>query len=145
MGRVEVVIVATLDERDTAYAIRREVFIDEQEIPADEEFDDIDPTATHVLVRVDGEPAGTGRVYFEGAVARIGRMAVRKAFRRHGVGREVLRALMRLAVEGGAERLVLHAQMQAVGFYGKEGFTAVGEPFDEAGIPHCRMERATAR
>ena len=137
---IEVRPVITAAERDAAYAIRRRVFQDEQGVPAEEEFDADDEVALHV-VAVDGDRAvGTGRLVLHPAHAKIGRMAVLREWRRRGVGRALLDALLAEARRRGAARAVLHAQVHAIGFYERAGFTAEGEVFDEAGIPHRRME-----
>jgi len=132
--------VTTAADRAAAFAIRTEVFQDEQGVPADEEFDADDDVATHVLAEIAGAPVGTGRLVWAGAVARIGRMAVRRRYRRRGVGRALLATLMAEARTRPIERIVLHAQVQALGFYAASGFVAHGPEFFEAGIPHRRME-----
>lgn len=144
-GQIVVTRIESADDREAAYAIRREVFIDEQRVPAEEEFDDHDPAASHVLASVDGQPAGTGRIYYYDDIGRIGRMAVRAPFRRFGVGSAILIRLIELARERGVATLLLHAQTQAMPFYESLGFRAHGGVFDEAGIPHREMTRATGR
>lgn len=127
-------------DREAAYDVRRRVFQDEQGVPADEEFDADDEIALHVIA-LDGETVvGTGRLFFPPGHAKIGRMAVLKEYRGRGVGRMLLEALMDEAARQGATHVVLHAQVQALGFYERCGFVAVGQVFDEAGIPHRRME-----
>ena len=138
---IAVRVVRTPEQRAQAYAIRRRVFQDEQGVPAAEEFDADDERATHVLASAAGEPAGTGRVVFYPDHAKIGRMAVLREYRRHGVGRAIMTALTRIAVEHGVTRLVLHAQVQAIPFYSALGFVITSEEFEEAGIPHRKMER----
>jgi predicted GNAT family N-acyltransferase len=127
-------------ERDAAYAVRRTVFQQEQRVPADLEFDDDDTVAVHVIAEAEGGAiVGTGRVVLHPDFAKVGRMAVLARWRRCGIGRALLDALLREAVQRGATRAVLHAQVQALGFYARAGFTAVGDEFDEAGIPHRKM------
>ena len=138
---IRALVVTTRSQREDAYDIRRRVFQDEQGVSAEEEFDADDERAIHVLATVDEEPAGTGRVVLHPAYAKIGRMAVLKPFRRSGVGRAVLNELMRVALAEHATHFVLHAQVHALPFYAALGFRAVGPAFDEAGIPHRRMER----
>ncbi|HYD47034.1 MAG TPA: GNAT family N-acetyltransferase [Terriglobales bacterium] len=134
-------LITSAGDREHAFAIRREVFIDEQRVQADEEFDEYDATATHVLAFCDGEPAGTGRVVFHSGWAKIGRMAVRARYRRRGVGRAILTLLIETATRRGYSDLRLHAQTRAIPFYEALGFCAFGEEFDEAGIPHRAMHR----
>lgn len=130
------------EEADKARLIRTKVFQEEQKVPADEEFDDIDLTAWHVLVTEDsGAPLGTGRLFeFEGG-GRIGRMAVSAEARGLGVGRRVIELLLAEGRRRGWRRFVLDAQVRAIGFYERCGFTVIGEEHLDAGIPHRMMER----
>jgi predicted GNAT family N-acyltransferase len=134
--------IASAADREAAYDVRRRVFQDEQGVPADEEFDADDEIAVHAIALVGNTVVGTGRLIFPPGYAKIGRLAVLREWRAHGVGRALLEALMAEAARQGAPRAVLHAQVQALGFYERAGFVAVGDEFDEAGIPHRRMERA---
>jgi predicted GNAT family N-acyltransferase len=120
-------------------AIRREVFIVEQQVPEEMEWDAGDATSVHALARLDGHPVGCGRLLPDG---HIGRMAVRAPFRSKGVGRALLQALLDEARRRGMRAVALHAQMHALGFYEAQGFVADGPVFDEAGILHRRMSRA---
>lgn len=124
-----------------AFDIRRQVFLVEQKVPPDEEFDEDDQRALHVLAFVDGEPVATGRLIVDGDRARVGRMAVLSTHRARGIGRAILEELLRAATEDGLREVVLHAQTHAIGFYQSLGFEACGAVFDEAGIPHRRMQR----
>lgn len=139
---VHVHVIARLEERAQAFAIRRRVFQDEQGVPAEEEFDADDDRAIHVLATIGGEPVGTGRLVFHPTYAKIGRMAVLKQHRRCGVGRALMEALISAAAEHHCTHLVLHAQVQAMPFYNALSFHVVGDEFEEAGIPHRRMERS---
>jgi predicted GNAT family N-acyltransferase len=90
-----------------------------------------------------GMPVATGRLLpAQDGVSRIGRMAVSQPLRGTGLGREVLEALMTAARERGDQRVILHAQRTAEGFYERSGFVAQGQPFEEAGIDHITMGRA---
>jgi predicted GNAT family N-acyltransferase len=126
---------------DDAGRIRTEVFVEEQRIPAELEWDEADKGAVHaVAYNRLGAPLATGRLLqAQPGVGRIGRMAVHKVLRGCGVGEQVLRALATAAQGRGDRQLVLHAQRTARAFYAKLGFTAQGEPFEEAGIPHQEM------
>lgn len=140
-GTLSVRVVTRSEERDRAFSIRRSVFQDEQGVPAEEEFDADDERAVHVLAEIGGTPAGTGRIVFHLDYAKIGRMAVLKEWRRQGVGRALVDELIRIAAAEHTARLVLHAQVQAIPFYAALGFRIVSGEFEEAGIPHRRMER----
>ncbi|WP_298434427.1 YbgC/FadM family acyl-CoA thioesterase [Ottowia sp.] len=136
---------ATLGEG--ARAVREAVFVQEQGIAREDEWDEADHTAVHALVTNRlGMPVATGRLLIEGApgsgTARIGRMAVDRTLRGSGVGRQVVQALEQAARARGDTRVVLGAQRSAEGFYGRLGYTPYGEPYDEVGIPHVGMARA---
>ena len=120
--------------------VRDEVFVAEQGVPAELERDATrDPSCVHVLARLeDGTPIGTGRLTPD---RHIGRMAVRKPWRGHGVGDALLRALLDAAWLQGTQAVHLNAQVDAIGFYARHGFVPVGERFMEAGIAHQAMAR----
>jgi YbgC/YbaW family acyl-CoA thioester hydrolase len=124
--------------------IRRDVFIEEQKIPAELEWDSADPGCTHaVAYNRFGVPLATGRlIEHVPGVAKIGRMAVAQTMRGSRIGRAVLDALMNAARAQGYHEAVLHAQVGAAGFYGRAGFVERGPLFEEAGIPHVEMMRA---
>jgi predicted GNAT family N-acyltransferase len=125
-------------DRNILQAIREEVFVREQSVPADMEWDEFDPKSRHVLASVDGVPIGTGRLLPDG---HIGRMAVLRAWRGKGAGSAMLIRLMEIARDLGMQRVLLNAQVQALPFYLSHGFEAEGEEFLDAGIPHRRMRR----
>ena len=118
-------------------AIRRAVFVVEQQVPEEEEWDALDAVSRHVLaLAADGAAIGAGRLLPDG---RIGRMAVLQAWRGQGVGSALLRELLAMARDGGFSETNLHAQTHAMAFYRKHGYTPVGDEFMEAGIPHVAM------
>ena len=120
-----------------ARPVREDVFVLEQGVPLEMEWDEHDGRSRHALAQ-DGAGAaiGTARLLPEG---RIGRMAVRKAWRGKGVGAALMRALIDEARGRGMAALTLHAQTHAAGFYRRFGFSARGVEFFEAGIPHLEM------
>jgi predicted GNAT family N-acyltransferase len=123
-------------------AIRDKVFVEEQRVPPELEWDGLDEGSYHVLAYApDGAPIGTGRILQDG---RIGRLAVLSEWRGKGVGRALLELLLVVANKMGNEVVELHAQTQVIGFYRKRGFTRHGKEFIEAGIPHIAMKRKTA-
>lgn len=127
-----------------AAAIRTGVFVLEQRIPKELEWDDDDATALHaVAYNRLGQPVATGRLLgARDGVAKIGRMAVHRVLRGSGLGEQVLRTLMDAARGRGDREIVLHAQRSAESFYTRNGFAARGEVFEEAGIPHIEMTQA---
>lgn len=122
------------------YAIRRQVFVEEQGVDPAIELDADDAHALHVLALAGDEPAGCARAVFSGNRVKIGRMAVDANYRRRGIGRTLLSWLLEDARGRGATLAYLHAQIVAEGFYLRCGFKPAGGVFDEAGIPHRLME-----
>ncbi len=124
-----------------ARQVRTDVFLQEQRIPVELEWDEADAGAVHALARNRlGVPVATGRLLQQApGVGRIGRMAVTRALRGSNLGRDVLRALMQAAAQRGDHEVRLHAQRAAEGFYARLGFLPHGEPFEEAGIVHIEM------
>ena len=133
-------LVTTWDaDRAALERVRRSVFVHEQGFREQDEFDQEDPAAIHVLATLKREPVGTGRLNLAG---KIGRIAVIPGLRGRGAGAGILRLLLQEARHRGIREPFLHAQLQAVPFYEKFGFTCEGEVFDEAGILHLRMKHA---
>jgi len=121
-------------------AVRETVFVQEQQVPIEEEWDALDPDCVHVIARApDGTPIGTGRLTPE---HKIGRMAVLREWRGRGVGDALLLALIEQAHQRGWREVALNAQVSAIAFYLRHGFQPVGERFWEAGIEHQAMRRA---
>ncbi|MFF4499251.1 GNAT family N-acetyltransferase [Streptomyces sp. NPDC001401] len=140
-------------DREACFAVRKEVFVGEQGVPEDLEYDAYDAVAVHVLaVREDGVPLGTGRLlYGEAAAAKVdgdltvgslGRLAVAQEARGLGIGVALVRAIEDAARARGLAAVDLHAQTHALGFYERLGYEAYGPEYPEAGIPHRAMRRA---
>lgn len=126
-------------DREQLRGIREAVFVREQRVPLELEWDEADAVCVHVLAEGDtGIPIGTGRLLPDG---HIGRMAVLVDWRRRGVGATLLNELMRIARERGLGEVVLNAQTGAIAFYERHGFRAEGEEFLDAGILHRCMRR----
>ncbi|MFT4190330.1 MAG: GNAT family N-acetyltransferase [Comamonas sp.] len=124
-----------------AQVVRLHVFVQEQGVAAEDEWDAADAGAVHA-VRYNrlGQPIATGRLLpAEDGVARIGRMAVEAGVRGQGHGAAVLDGLLDVARQRGDRAVQLHAQQAAMAFYRRHGFTPCGEPFEEVGIPHQGM------
>ncbi|MFC3576342.1 GNAT family N-acetyltransferase [Streptomyces yaanensis] len=139
-------------DREACFAVRKEVFVGEQGVPEDIEYDAYDADAVHVLaVREDGVPLGTGRLlYGEAAAAKnggdasvgsLGRLAVTREARGLGVGAALVRAIEDAARARGLAAVDLHAQTHALGFYERLGYEVYGPEFPDAGIPHRAMRR----
>jgi predicted GNAT family N-acyltransferase len=125
-------------QRQAAAALRQQVFVVEQGVPAELELDEMDAQSLHAVAYQDGVPVATGRLLPDG---HIGRMAVRQDARGAGTGSLVLCALMDEARRRGDRDVVLHAQLGARDFYARHGFEAEGDVFMDAGIEHIAMRR----
>ncbi|MDE2844587.1 MAG: GNAT family N-acetyltransferase [Chloroflexota bacterium] len=143
MAEFTVKLVETEEELEAAINVRMRVFVVEQQIPAEEELDDADATATHAVVFKDSEVIGTGRMLLvEGDPAgtcRVGRMSVDREWRRHGVGGLILEFLENAARAQGMTHCLLHAQEYVKSFYAGHGYREQGEVFLEVDIPHVEM------
>lgn len=124
------------------HALRRAVFIEEQNVPEALELDDLDDGAIHLLAREEGRPVGTARILLKGDTGKIGRVAVLAQARGQGLGAALIRAALdALRTRPGITRAMLGSQTHAIGFYQKLGFVAEGPVYDDAGIPHRDMSR----
>jgi predicted GNAT family N-acyltransferase len=124
--------------RAEASRIRFRVFVEEQGVPRDIELDELDAGCVHALAFEEGRAVGTGRLL---ADAHIGRMAVLEGWRGCGIGSQILEALIAQARGRGDRAVILSAQVHALEFYARHGFQAMGEIYQEAGIPHRAMRR----
>ena len=140
---MRVKLVNWVDAEPLIRPVRESVFIHEQAVPKELEWDGLDPRCAHALAWNDqGDAIGTARMQANGT---IGRMAVLKDWRGRGAGRALLEALLDLAGKQRLERVALSAQTHAIGFYERAGFHVVGEPFMDAGIPHRKMVKELLR
>ncbi|MGC5345969.1 GNAT family N-acetyltransferase [Streptomyces sp. DT24] len=143
-----------VDEHDRAacFQVRKEVFVGEQRVPEEIEYDEHDADAVHVIARApDGTPLGTGRLLHgagaagrtggDPAVGSLGRLAVVRSARGLGVGAALVRAVEDAARGLGLAAVDLHAQTHALGFYERLGYEAYGPEFPDAGIAHRAMRR----
>ncbi len=142
MDGLVVKLVETEAEMEAAMGVRFRVFVAEQAVPAEEELDDADATASHAVALYQGQVVGTGRlVQQDDGNAQIGRMAVDQTWRRRGVGKQILRFLEEEARAQGLRRCVLHAQEYVKGFYAAHGYQEQGDTFLEVNIPHIEMRK----
>jgi predicted GNAT family N-acyltransferase len=127
-----------------AFALRFEVFVDEQGVPRELEVDELDPSATHLVAIRDDRVIGTLRILDHGAAAKVGRVAVRARARRDGIGSRLMEHAAALAADRGFAEIIVHAQLAVVGFYRRLGYVAEGDEFEDAGIPHIAMRKKIA-
>jgi predicted GNAT family N-acyltransferase len=129
---------------EAALELRREVFVAEQGVPAELEIDELDPGAIHLVAILDGAVIGTLRILQHEGAAKVGRVAVRAAARRAGIGGKLMERAAEIARERGFTEIILHAQLTVAGFYQRLGYVEEGAPFEEAGIPHIAMRKKLA-
>jgi predicted GNAT family N-acyltransferase len=149
MGEITVRRVTTLDEMNDALAVRRRVFIEEQNVPESLEIDAYDadpasaPAALQVVAYVDGRCVATGRLLLdthEGEYPHVGRVAVLREERGKGYGREIMLTLHKIARERQMPGITLAAQLHAIGFYETLGYIVRDDVFLDAGIEHRWMD-----
>lgn len=143
----------TETEREDAFAVRRRVFVDEQDVPADLEWDDHDdaPGTVHFVAYDDGDPVGAARLRpkekrdaggrDEAGIGKVERVATLRERRGEGIGAAVMDVLEETARAEGYGTLVLHAQTHAEAFYHRLGYETTSGVFEEADIPHVEMEK----
>lgn len=124
-------------DSDKLKSVRLAVFVEEQGVPYELDFDELDANAWHFLAFVKEIPVGTSRLLSTG---QIGRMAVLPSYRRQGIGKNLLTCTLNLAQSLGMSKVHLHAQVSAIDFYLDNDFVIYGEEFEEAGIRHRKMQ-----
>ena len=132
-------------ERKDAFALRKDVFIVEQNVPKDLELDEFDKDAIHVVAKKNNKVVGTGRMVLEKNRGRIGRIAVEKEKRKKGIGKQLMLSLEQEAQKRNLREIYLHAQLNAKLFYEKLGYQPRGEVFNEAGIDHIEMYKTLTK
>lgn len=136
---MEAKIVANNKERDDAYTIRKVVFVDEQKVPLEEEIDQFEDEATHVVLYDQNEPVGAGRFRVLDEYGKVERICVLASYRKKGAGNLIMLKMEDIAKERGISKLKLNAQTHAENFYKKLGYETVSGLFMDAGIPHVTM------
>jgi predicted GNAT family N-acyltransferase len=121
-------------------ALRREVFVHEQHVPPEEEFDSYDLTATHVVAINDGNVVGALRIMFLDEHAKFGRVVVASSARGKGLASRMMKFAMDYAASRGETRFYLTAQTDKLALYEKLGFVAYGDEFQDGGMPHLAMK-----
>ncbi|MFJ7752276.1 GNAT family N-acetyltransferase [Peribacillus muralis] len=127
-------------EREKAYMIRRQVFVQEQNVPLEEEIDGYEDVSTHFVLYNDQEhPIGAGRFRVIDNIGKVQRICVLAAGRKSGAGAKIMNAIEEYAIQQGIPKLKLDAQVHAIPFYSKLGYEIVSDEFMDAGIPHRTM------
>jgi len=138
----EVRVARTDGEREDCFDVRHAVFVEEQGVPEEIEWDEHDETATHFVAYDEGTPVGAARLReTESGVGKVERVAVLEDRRGEGIGTAVMDQLEATAAREGYDELALHSQTHASEFYDRLGYERVGEEFLEADIPHVEMRK----
>jgi len=134
------VVPLSSDLANLGLALRRRVFVHEQHVPPELEFDEYDLSATHIVAVLDGDVVGCLRIVFLDEHAKFGRVVVAASARGRGIASAMMRHAMEVARARGETRFYLTAQSDKLALYEKLGFVAFGDEFDDAGMPHFAMK-----
>ncbi|WP_410982805.1 GNAT family N-acetyltransferase [Bacillus cereus] len=131
-----------ITDLEIAFHIRKEVFVKEQGVPLEDEFDTFDTLSDvchHILVYFNEMPVGTGRIRFVDKIGKLERVCILLPYRKHGLGKTIIQALEEIAREKEISKVKLHGQIHAEGFYTKLGYQTSSDVFMEDSIPHILM------
>ncbi|OCX61693.1 drug:proton antiporter [Thioclava sp. SK-1] len=131
--------ICEVDDLTQVHALRLAVFCDEQGVAVEDELDDLDAQAIHLLARDGDQAAATARLFVKGRLGKIGRVCTAQTHRGTGLGLQLMQAAMQSLRDRGCTRAYLSAQVPAIAFYQKLGFVAEGPEYDDAGIAHRDM------
>jgi predicted GNAT family N-acyltransferase len=132
-------LVTNEKELEDAFYVRKIVFIEEQNVPAEEEIDQYESEAQHFVLYDNNEPIGAGRFRMLDGLGKVERICVLKGKRKSGAGKAIMEGIEQYAIEKGITKLKLNAQTHAIPFYTNLGYETVSEEFLDAGIPHKTM------
>jgi len=136
---VNVKLVETPEEREDAYSVRKTVFIDEQNVPPEEEIDQYEDEAAHFVAYEGNSPIGAGRFRLVDGYGKVERICVLKEARELGAGKAIMMEIENFAKAKEIHKLKLNAQTHAIPFYSRLGYEVASEEFMDAGIPHKAM------
>lgn len=136
LDNIEIKQVSWQKHKEDLSTIRRQVFIEEQNVPEELEWDEYDESSIHFLATIEQKVIAVARLKPDG---QIGRMAVLAEYRKQGTGSELLHFILQVATSKNFDKVYLHAQTTAIPFYEKQGFIIQGDIFYEANIPHRGM------
>src|SRR6476620_3597029 len=136
---LEIKIANNEQQLKDAYKVRKAVFVDEQNVPMEEEIDHLESEATHFVLYQEGTPIGAGRLRLVDGYGKVERICVLKESRVSGAGKSLMEGIESFAKKQGIQQLKLNAQTHAIPFYSKLGYEIVSDEFYEAGILHQSM------
>ncbi|KEK23130.1 GNAT family N-acetyltransferase [Bacillus gaemokensis] len=136
--------IKAINDLEIAFQIRKDVFVKEQGVPLEDEFDTFDKLSDlchHILVYFNEMPVGTGRIRYVDGIGKLERICILKPYRKYGLGKVIIQTLEEIAREHGIYKVKLHGQTHAEGFYTKLGYHTSSDVFMEDDIPHILMTR----
>ncbi|MEK4522075.1 GNAT family N-acetyltransferase [Psychrobacillus sp. FSL W7-1457] len=136
--------ITTEEALKNAFNIRKSVFVEEQGVPLEDEFDQfdqLDGQCQHILVSIDHKAVGTGRIRAVDGVGKLERICILEPFRKLGLGKVIIHSLEEIAKDMSLSKVKLHGQTHAEGFYVKLGYHTASDAFMEDGIPHLLMTK----
>ncbi len=139
--------ITTEEQLATAFNIRKVVFVEEQQVPLTDEFDEFDQlnaACHHILAYHQNQPIGTGRIRWINDVGKLERICILEEYRSLGLGKSIIAGLEAIAKNENTKKVKLHGQTHAEGFYHKLGYETASEVFMEDGIPHIIMTKVFA-
>ncbi|RKL68839.1 GNAT family N-acetyltransferase [Salipaludibacillus neizhouensis] len=138
---VQVLVARTVEELRDVYDVRRQVFIEEQGVPAEIEVDEKEKESIHLVAYHDNQPIGAGRLRLEENYGKAERVCILAEMRGKGLGAALMKEMEQVARERGMDKLKLNAQTHAESFYKGNGYATVSDTFYDAGILHVTMEK----
>ncbi|MGJ9383899.1 GNAT family N-acetyltransferase [Salipaludibacillus sp. CF4.18] len=138
---VQVLVARTVEELRDVYDVRRQVFIEEQGVPAEIEVDEKEKESIHLVAYHDNQPIGAGRLRLEENYGKAERVCILSEMRGKGLGAALMKEMEQVAREHGMDKLKLNAQTHAESFYKGIGYATVSDTFYDAGILHVTMEK----
>ncbi|WP_078549384.1 GNAT family N-acetyltransferase [Litchfieldia alkalitelluris] len=144
---MKTIVITNKNELESAFEIRKKVFVEEQGVPLEDEFDQFDhleADCKHILVSQENEAVGTGRIRYVDDLGKLERICILLTHRKQGIGNIIIRTLEEIALERGVNKVKLHAQTHAENFYKKLGYETMSDVFIEDGIPHIIMAKKLA-
>jgi predicted GNAT family N-acyltransferase len=139
---VYVKVVETDKELEDAFSVRRTVFVDEQNVPEEEEIDQFESSSTHFVAYENGQPIAAGRFREVDGYGKVERICVLKEYRKSGAGKAIMETIESFAQENGFSTLKLNAQTHAIPFYSRLNYEVISDEFIDAGIPHKTMKKS---
>lgn len=131
--------VSTKEQLEDAFKVRQEVFVNEQKVPVEEEIDQFEDEAIHIVLYDERTPVGAARLRILDGIGKLERICVLSSCRGKGAGKQLVDKLEEIASSEGVKKFKLNAQTHAIPFYERLGYKTISDIFMDAGIPHVSM------